>query len=547
MLGEPAGAPRRQRDAARQQQHLPERSRRVHASTRSTIGATVVEFAINPIGGRWDGQITNERQFNADWNPVWDLAGRPLRGRLDGGSWRSRSSRCATGPGARRSGASTRAASTGGRTRSSFLTRVPRALGQRGASCRRRSRRRWSGSRRRPDRGTSRSSRTRSPSLTSDATATPRVSNDPAGDVGVDVKYGVTQNLTADFTYNTDFAQVEADEQQVNLTRFSLFFPEKREFFLENQGTVRVRRRRRRQQRGRRHADAVLQPPHRPRRRDVRCRFRPAAALTGRVGRYSLGVLEHPDASEDAGVGARRRRTSPWCASSATSSGAAASALIVTGRSIIAGGDGAQPGLRRRRHVRVLRRTCTINTYWARTQTRPACAGDDTSYRAQLDYAGDRYGVQLEHLVDRRRLQSRKSASCAAATCAASYGQFRFSPRPRIAAASSASTRASGTIDYIENGAGRLETRDMRRRVRHRVPEQRHASASATATPTSSCRAPFAHRAGVTLPVGGYDFDNVARRLQLRPAAARVGQRVRRDRHVLRRPQDDAQRQPADA
>ena len=50
------------------------------------------------------------------------------------------------------------------------------------------------------------------------------------------LKYGLTQNLTADFTYNTDFAQVEADEQQVNLTRFSLFFPEKREFFLENQG-----------------------------------------------------------------------------------------------------------------------------------------------------------------------------------------------------------------------------------------------------------------------------------------------------------------------
>src|SRR4030095_14083349 len=45
------------------------------------------------------------------------------------------------------------------------------------------------------------------------------------------------QNLAADLTYRTDFAQVEADEQQVNLTRFSLFFPEKREFFLENQGT----------------------------------------------------------------------------------------------------------------------------------------------------------------------------------------------------------------------------------------------------------------------------------------------------------------------
>ena len=50
------------------------------------------------------------------------------------------------------------------------------------------------------------------------------------------------QNLTADFTYNTDFAQVEVDTQQVNLTRFNLFFPEKREFFLEGRGIFRVRR-----------------------------------------------------------------------------------------------------------------------------------------------------------------------------------------------------------------------------------------------------------------------------------------------------------------
>jgi hypothetical protein len=53
---------------------------------------------------------------------------------------------------------------------------------------------------------------------------------------GFDVKYGVTTGLTWDFTVNTDFSQVEADEQQVNLTRFSLFFPEKRDFFLENSG-----------------------------------------------------------------------------------------------------------------------------------------------------------------------------------------------------------------------------------------------------------------------------------------------------------------------
>lgn len=59
-------------------------------------------------------------------------------------------------------------------------------------------------------------------------------------DFGLDVKYGITPSLTLDATYNTDFAQVEVDEQQVNLDRFSLFFPEKRPFFLENAGLFAV-------------------------------------------------------------------------------------------------------------------------------------------------------------------------------------------------------------------------------------------------------------------------------------------------------------------
>ena len=53
---------------------------------------------------------------------------------------------------------------------------------------------------------------------------------------GVDAKYGLTPSLTLDLTYNTDFAQVEVDEQRTNLTRFPIFFPEKRTFFLENAG-----------------------------------------------------------------------------------------------------------------------------------------------------------------------------------------------------------------------------------------------------------------------------------------------------------------------
>ena len=66
----------------------------------------------------------------------------------------------------------------------------------------------------------------------------PRVVN--TADVGVDVKAALTPGLTLDLTVNPDFGQVEADEQQVNLTQFSQFFPEKRDFFLENSGVFYV-------------------------------------------------------------------------------------------------------------------------------------------------------------------------------------------------------------------------------------------------------------------------------------------------------------------
>ena len=59
-------------------------------------------------------------------------------------------------------------------------------------------------------------------------------------DFGLDAKVSVGSSMNLDLTYNTDFAQVEADEQQINLDRFSLFFPEKRSFFLENAGLFSV-------------------------------------------------------------------------------------------------------------------------------------------------------------------------------------------------------------------------------------------------------------------------------------------------------------------
>ncbi len=63
------------------------------------------------------------------------------------------------------------------------------------------------------------------------------IEKEPQLDVGLDLKVGLTRNLTLDLTANTDFAQVEADDQQVNLTRFSLFFPEQRLFFQERKAS----------------------------------------------------------------------------------------------------------------------------------------------------------------------------------------------------------------------------------------------------------------------------------------------------------------------
>ncbi|MCL6645757.1 MAG: DUF5916 domain-containing protein, partial [Dehalococcoidia bacterium] len=109
-------------------------------------------------------------------------------------------------------------------------------------------------------------------------TATGRV------EAGVDAKVGITSSLMLDLTVNTDFAQVEVDDQQVNLTRFSLFFPEKRPFFLENAGSFAVGT----------PQTAELFFSRRigigPDRREVP--LLGGARLTGKVGGWSVGLLD---------------------------------------------------------------------------------------------------------------------------------------------------------------------------------------------------------------------------------------------------------------
>ena len=97
-------------------------------------------------------------------------------------------------------------------------------------------------------------------------------------DLGVDVKYSLTSNLTLDLTLNTDFAQVEADNAQVNLTRFSLFFPEKREFFLERAGVFTF-------------GEARSTEAFFSRRIGISNDIFGGGRLTGQVGPFSIGVL----------------------------------------------------------------------------------------------------------------------------------------------------------------------------------------------------------------------------------------------------------------
>lgn len=101
---------------------------------------------------------------------------------------------------------------------------------------------------------------------------------DVTRDLGVDVKYGITSNLTLDLTVNTDFAQVEADNVQLNLTRFNLFFPEKREFFLERSGLFE-------------HGNSRSTQTFFSRRIGLTNQILAGARMTGQIGRLSIGAL----------------------------------------------------------------------------------------------------------------------------------------------------------------------------------------------------------------------------------------------------------------
>jgi hypothetical protein len=471
---------------------------------------TSFTFTMNPLGGRSDGTMINDRQYSSDWNPVWETQ----TGRFDGGwtveaavPFKSLRYRPGTaqvwGFNAMRVKRSKNEVST--------LTRVPPARGQSGFQ-----NAQFAASLVGLEAPPSGANLDIKPyaisSVTTDHVVDPRI-NDPEAEAGIDVKYAVTQGLVADLTVNTDFAQVEADEQQINLTRFNLFFPEKRDFFLENQGTFAFGGVAINSLGGNFGGGFIGSSSAAPimfySRRiglygDQQVPLNVGGRLTGRAGAYSIGVLniQTGDKTEELGAPATNfsvfrvkrdvlRRSSIGLLFTNRSE-----SVIGTGANRAYGVDGTFAFFE----------NLQINTYWAATDTDGLSGQDTDSYRGQFDYSGDRYTVQLERLKIGDNFNP-EVGFLRRDDMMRDYARFKFSPRPgRPSMIRKYVYDAS--IEYIENGAGRLESRE---RAAEFALEFQSADRLTVNYTNSFEYLPRPLRIGeVVLPAGGtYQFDTV--------------------------------------
>ena len=470
-------------------------------------------FYTNPLGARADQQFTNEGNPNGDWNPVWDVR----TGRFDGGwtvemeiPFKTLRYRSGTpqvwGIQLRRA--------IRRKNEWVYLTRLPIAAGGGSGSA---------GIFRVSAAGTlvgiepppaSRNIEIKPYAiggLTTDRTAVPPVNNQIDGDFGLDVKYGITENLTADFTYNTDFAQVEVDEQQVNLTRFGLFFPEKREFFLEGRGIFQFASG---GVGGRRPGGSggvfggVNTPTLFYSRRIGLQRGRVVPILgggrvTGKIGPFDVGAVniqtddEARSSAESTNFTVLRLKRDILRRSSIGG--------IFTNRSVSTHGHGSSQtyGLD---STFAFYDNLSMLGYLARTET-PGLIGKDSSYQAKFDYAADRYGLQVDHLLVEdnfvpdvgfvRRDNFRRT-----------FVEGRFSPRPQSIDRVRQFT-LTGSTDYIlVADTNILETRlnQFRFNTQFETSDQ----LSFTVNDNYELLAqPFSPAPSVTLPVGGYGFSDV--------------------------------------
>lgn len=416
------------------------------------------EFLLNSIGGVWDTQITDERDANRDWNTVWisrshrDREGWSVELAIPFRSLRYR------GSGPQVWGINIRR-NVRWKNELSFLSPVPRLYGARGI-LRLSQAATLVGLEAPPAALNLEIKPYAMTSLKADRAIDPRFANHLDRDAGVDLKYGITPSLTADFTYRTDFAQVEDDDQQVNLTRFNLFYPEKRDFFLEGQGLFAF-------------GGAPAAPPSSTttgtpvntpvlffsRRIGLAgTRGVPIEAgtrLTGKAGRYSIGLLDiQTDSNSAAGAratnfGVVRVKRNIFRRSYIGIIGSRRSPGESSGDNTVAGVDANLS----------LFTNLTLIGYYAGTRT-TGLHGHDRSYRARFDYDADLFGFQAERQAV--GLNFRPQVGFLRRTgFIENLAQIRVSRRPRsLRAVRKFSYEAA--LDYITDPDRRLQDREAR-------------------------------------------------------------------------------------
>jgi Domain of unknown function (DUF5916) len=345
-------------------------------------------------------------------------------------------------------------------------------------------------------------------SLVTDRTAAVPFANDLTKNGGFDFKYGLTRSLILDATVNTDFAQVEEDVQQVNLTRFSLFFPEKRDFFLEGLGIFSFGG----------ISSGTIRGSNGPTDAEVPGMFfsrqiglshgqaapvRGGARLTGKAGPFSVGALSiqtgdslSADAVATNFSVVRVKRDILRRSSFGMIATRRAPTVGQSGSNVLGGAD-----------VNLqLYDNVELSGYYARTKT-PGLEGDTDSYRTKFDYSADRYGLFLEHIKIGDNFDP-QIGFLRRDNFQRNFGQVRFSPRTKNSRLVRRYT-ATAELDYNANSAGTIV---QNREVRGQFGIEFHNSDRFRVEYLRDYEflpGTFAIASGVTVPGGSYDYQSV--------------------------------------
>jgi hypothetical protein len=453
-------------------------------------------FFANAQGGMSDAQVLNENA-SADWNTIWETRAadfdggwtiefripfRSIRFKEDGHVWGINFRRLVSS-----------------KTETSYLTHIPASFARNGLM-RTSSAATLVGL---DTPGRLRNIDVKGYALGSTVTnrlSRPVISNHGDTEFGADIKWGLTQSLIADVTYNTDFAQVEDDEQQVNLTRFSLLFPEKREFFMDGaqffqfgiQGAL--------------NNNADLPAIFFSRRIGlengavVPIVF--GGRLVGRSGPYRVGFLQMRTGDLPAARAVatdysvvrvqreflRRSRIGVIGTRRAPSTGGADS------RNYAYGADA----------VLQFYDNIQMTEYIAKTNS-AGRSGDDTSYRSRFNWNPDRWGVDIEHMYAGKNFNPEVGFVRRPDGFRQTHAKFESSPRPRnIPHVRQLIT--SVELDYFTDPSGHQVT------SRTQVLAHRTNFTNGDYTQIDATRSydlvdePFDVAKNVRIPVGGYDF-----------------------------------------